>query len=505
MPMSSVASTIEHVSTKRLVAPVLAAGALAGLAAGLRQPIWVVAALAAAASIGLWRRLPLAIHALTLWVPIQYAVTKDLALLPRAAVWLDEATLVGLAAALVLRRVRLSTPFGPTPIDRPLLAFLLVAAASAIANEVRPIVAILGLRDLLQYLVVFYALAWLPLSPRLDRACIRLAVGVGLLQAPVALVQAALLFRGAGDRLLEGNYDMTVGTFGPSGGDFVAYYVTFLFLLLLARARYGRPVNALVFPALIIPFVASTSRLCFLAFPPCALWLFRRQVLSHPRRLVVPTAVIGIALAGLALYYRNDPALMRMVFDPRTIVASQFTVDAHYVGRAVHYPMAWTMLTDMAASPWLGLGPGMYVGPTAHHFMVPATRLVYDVFGMDPATLRFGSVDSGILPIVTPYGVLGLTAFAWILARVFGMARALERSARRPEDRALGAGMGAIVLFAVLGCLAAPVFEVQVLAYFFWLFAGLAVRAARRNALSGRARGHADPLAAHPVDPAARA
>ena len=450
-------------------------------AAAAGQPAWMGLGLGALVGPWLLRNLHWIVNILCVWIPIQYWLTKDLGLLPRAAVWLDELLVVVLGLGLVIRQLQSGDVIRRTAIDRPLAAFVAIGVISALANSVRPEIALLGLRDTLQYVVVFYAITWLPASREQDRRWLRILLGIALVQAPITIVQAAVLFRTAGDRLLDGDYDMTVGTFGPSGGDFVAYFILFFLLLMIARTRDGLRVPAWIVPALLIPFVASTSRLCFMFLPIGVAWLFRRQILSNPRRLVGPALLTVAAFGALALYYRNDPEIMRMVLDPRTIITSQFNFDLHYVGRAVHYPVAWMMLREMAVSPWLGLGPGMYVGPTAHFFMVPATQFVYDLFQVAPETRRFGSVDSGFLPIVGSYGVLGSIAFAWLVWRLYRLGRWVERWGRDPIDRALGAGFAAVTIFAVFGCLGAPVFEVQVLAFTFWMLAGLTQRAVRRR------------------------
>lgn len=462
-----------------LLAAALLVGTLSAFGLGVLLAVPVLLLLAPP----LLRRPHLLVTALCVYVPVQYFLTKDLGLLPRAAVWLDELLVVGLALVLVIRQAQFRDVLRWTPINVPLLAFVGIGVVSAVLNQVAPHIAILGMRDTLQYVVVFAALAALPLDERWDRWWLRIAFAVGAVQAPIAVVQAVLLFKNHPDRIAAGDYDMTVGTFGPSGGDFVAYYVMFLLLLLMARVRSGVRIPTWVVPLLLVPFVASTSRLCFLFLPLGAAWLFRKQIFTSPRRIIGPILILAVAFAGLAIYYRNSPELMRMVLDPRTIVASQFDFDLHYVGRAVHYPMGWVILRDMGAHPAIGVGPGMYLGPTAHFFMVPATELVYEIFRMDPETLRFGSVDSGILPILIPYGLVGFLAFGWILKRLYGMGRAVERGAREGPDRELGGGFAAITLFAVFGSLGAPVWEIQVLSFYFWLFAGLTYRAGRRAGL----------------------
>lgn len=462
-----------------LLVAALVVGALvaAGLEALIALPILLVAAPP------LLRRPQWIVTLLCVWVPIQYFLTKDLGLLPRAAVWLDELLVMTLGAVLLIRQAQERDVLRRTPVNVPLLVFVAVAILSAVLNRVAPHIAILGMRDTLQYVVVFAALAWLPLDDVWDRRWLRIAFVVGAVQAPITIVQAVLLFTNNPEQIAAGDYDMTVGTFGPSGGDFVAYFVMFLLLLLMAASRSGISFPRWLVPLLLVPFVASTSRLCFLFLPLGAAWLFRKQIFTNPRRVIGPVLIMAVAFGGLALYYRNSPELMRMVLDPRTIIASQFNFDLHYVGRAVHYPLGWVIMNDMGAHPMVGVGPGMYLGPTAHFFMVPATQLVYDIFQMDPETLRFGSVDSGILPILIPYGILGFLAFGWMLVRLHRMGRAVERAGRDAVDRQLGGGFAAITLFAVFGCLGAPVWEVQVLSFYFWVFAGLTYRAGRRAGL----------------------
>lgn len=463
---------------------VLVAAALAALAVGallgLGVELIVVVPLALVALPVLALRPHLSITALSLWVPLQYWLTKDLAILPRGCVWLDEAILVVLTCVLVVRQLSLRT-YRWTPLDVPVILFVAVAAASAITNGVRPIVGVLGLRDILQFVIVFYALALLPLDARWDRRWILLAFAIGLFQAPLAAFQTRAFFTNEAARVAQGDYDIMIGTFGPGGGDFVAYFVMFLLLLLFGRVRSGRTRLLWIVPALLTTFVFSTSRLCFLFLPLGLGWLYRSHVRRDPRTLVAPLAFAGVLVLGLVIYYWNDPKIMRMVLDPTKIVSSQFAVDEHYAGRMIHYPIAWMILRDIAVSPLLGVGPGMYLGPTASFFMVPVTQMFYDMFNLNPAELRFGSVDSGFLEILVPYGLIGLAAFTFLVSRLHAIGHAVERNARSGAARDLGASFRAIVVFMIVGSLAAPVWEVQILAFYFWLFAGITYRAGRRE------------------------
>jgi hypothetical protein len=421
------------------------------------------------------------VYLLCLWIPVQYWVTKELGLLPVFFVWCDEALVVLLAATLVLQRLQRRRPWVVTPIDLPLVAFVLMAIVSIILNRVPPLIAALGLRDLLQYVVVFYGLATLPLTPKWDRHWLRIVFAAGLIQAPIALVQALSYFRLSTARIAEGNYDMSVGTFGPSGGDMVAYFIVFLLFLLLGRARLGDRSGLVLLPVLLVPFVISTSRLCFLFLPIGLAWFYRREIRRNPRTLIGPALIALVAAVGLLAYYWNDKELMRMVLDPSVIVASQFNFSLTYQGRMVHYPIAWWILHDMAASPLVGVGPGMYVGATASFFMVPITRLVYDMFQVDPTSGRFGTVNSGILPLLVPYGILGAALFVFLVARLYRMGASVAARAGTMTSRALGMSFQGILFFLAVGSLAAPVWETQILAFHFWLLAGLTFRAGRRE------------------------
>ncbi|NWF75463.1 MAG: hypothetical protein HXY53_02645 [Nitrospirae bacterium] len=132
----------------------------------------------------------------------------QLQLIPDQLGWLPEIIIfILIIKALILKR---ATGFVRTPIDIPIVIFLVVALLSIIANSVNPIRAILALRLDIKFILMFYLLVNLNMSEEFYRKIIKIFIILLLIQIPTALIKYQ--FYGQGEQ--------AIGTYAAWGGGY---------------------------------------------------------------------------------------------------------------------------------------------------------------------------------------------------------------------------------------------------------------------------------------------
>ena len=126
------------------------------------------------------------------------------------------------------------------------------------------------------------------------------------------------------------------------------------------------------------------------------------------------------------------------------------------------------------------MGPGMYASYVAFNELPPPAESIYNIFGQ----IEYGvdpGVDSQIIPIWGELGYIGIALFFILFIR---LARRYYRIFKRSEDiyskgLALTASLGSV--FVLLGMYVNHIIETQPLMFLYFLFAGLAEAAWRRE------------------------
>jgi hypothetical protein len=413
-----------------------------------------------------------ALYAIAVWVPLQYLLTRQYELLPRNAVWLDEALLVLLAFPAVIAALK-RPERARSPLTLPLTAFLAVALASAAYNRADLVELVLGLRAPLQCVVLAYVILLLEIPARNLARLGAITVALAALQAPFAVQQLAATYELV-------SRDEVVGTMWRGASNSLAYFLLMIMLPLagywLRRPRPRWPLAALA--AMMIPFVFSSSRGAYYLAPVVVIATFWGQLRNHRRLHLLLAGAVVFSAALFAIYYGFKPTSPGSEVDaelsPRRVVREQLDHQGA-MGRLYYLRWAADLLRGRGApAVLLGVGPARFSSTSGAYLGAPllaeATKGAHSSI-----------IPSQLIATLSEFGVLGLAALSLAVVQGIGLLRAAAR--RLPEAGWRGWAEGAVGagLFFVLATPLDNVWELQHVAYYFWGMVGAAAVMLRRG------------------------
>lgn len=446
-----------------------AVGAVVGVVVVLGRflPLLGLAGLAflgAAAVLWLFFHPRIALVALVLFVPTQFWLVDELALLPGPMRFLDDLLFAILAGRVLIDRLRQGRPFTATPWDLPIAVFIGAGVLSALVNHVPFANAAAGIRAPLLYALLFYIVVNARDTfdaPYMDWIW-RFLLVFALLQPLAAVYQYPLRgFRA----------DSLTGTLGPAGAnDLGVFLLPFLFYLVSLRFDSKRsPRLALAgIAVMVVTMILCGSRAAwFVSLAAVALLWGRR--FFHVRTLAITVVACAIlyGILNQVLSLQDVGSLERAV-GWKTIWGTLFLVSSGG-GNLAYFPVVWRLLQTEAVAPVLGLGPGMVSSTAAVHLNAPLyTNKLYDYFGQTIIGLD-GSVESQILATGGEIGVAGLAAGYVIILLWLREARRARREGFSDHERALATGVFAAALAAIIITPIRNVWEIPHLSFSLWL------------------------------------
>ncbi|MEK7516183.1 MAG: O-antigen ligase family protein [Patescibacteria group bacterium] len=396
-----------------------------------------------------------------------------------------------LAAVAALRVLRGRARIPKTPTTVPFLAFLAVAALSMLVNQVPIGVGLLGIRQIVRYVILFFAIVTLsPSRAVAQRILAALFVVVGF-ESVLGIAQAIFpahldtLLLPSERRFFE-SVQLTAGTsetwepgtrvFGTLGrydqlGTFLAFFLALAAGLLWERAvPVRRMILAAFFAAGGIALLLTQSRASWFGF---ALALFVSGFfLKRDRRVLVAAMLTAAVLLG---------ALFTTGVQPRYLAESP---DASFVERffEAFSPARWrgeydglgrlywaivTPTVVVPASPVFGFGPGRFGGGTAAALHVTdvydALKIPFGVWGTE------GHVDNNWFAIWGEVGTLGLLAYALMVISLLRLAVSVFRTSKDPKLRGVALGYAGAVSAVIFQGFLGTYLEMRTLALYVWL------------------------------------
>lgn len=440
------------------------------------------------------------IVALTIYMPMEDFLLKWLPvsdLLYSIARQGSEALIYGLFATVLLGRMSEGRFLRKTPVEAPLLAFLAVAFLSLVVNDGNLLTGAVTVRTLLRYVALFYVVVNLPMSDRQIRVLLFLIVSMGLAQIllgafqflrggpssfwlprPTALevagVQRNFSILGTGVEL-----GAVIGTFGHSVS--MALYLLVCAAVVISLIFNGKGVGrrlagplpmfailGVVIGGVLLTYSRSTF-LCVLG--GCAVVAYWRR---HRRGLIRPLMVVTVAalLLGVILSVSEEVGAVRvketrvsplenirMATNPE-VLQGGFANTRVWMIREV----GGTVLSSVSA---VGYSPDP---ETAR------VEIVKESEGVLKRLLTFEPIEDVFwVAMLSYYGILGIAAFAWLLARLYGAARELMDWNRDFWTRTVATSTAALIVMLVPLTFMVRTFEFRSLAFYFWLLAGLTV------------------------------
>lgn len=420
--------------------------------------------------------------------------------------YFSEVLIYFLCAVVVWRVASGQLKIKTTPINLPFVLFLVIAASSAIINFVEPSVAVLGLRQIIRFILVFFIVVYLrPSRPFIQKltlamlAVVLFEAGLGIIQAvigePLDLLLLPSETRTFGEMVLTSGVAQTweSGTrvFATLGRyDRLGTFLSFFLIIasaVLYEIKKGQEGGKKFFwttvlvglPALALTYSRSAWFGFLLGFLFIALWIKKdRRVLIASFSIIV-LLISYLAYSGLAVRYLVDTP-------QQTAVERFFEVFSYerwrgeYYGLGRLYWMAQTVTTVIPASPLFGFGPGQFGGGAAAALgntrVYEQLGLPFGVYGTD------GYIDNNWFSLWGETGTLGLVFYLWMYLALFIFSlRVYRKSKDDPFVRALSLGFAAAMIAVALNAFLATFLEVRTLAFYLWLYGGFVVALSREK------------------------
>ena len=382
-----------------------------------------------------------------------------------------------------------------TPIDVPFALFLLAIVASIAINLVPAFVAVLGTRQIIRFMLLFFVTYYLSPTKMWVKYLLMIMAAVAAVQIVLGATQA--LTGGALDAFLLPSERKTIGTlqltegtvqfwdpgqrvFGTMGRyDQLGTFLALVFLFAVAfiyEKRLGKNPRlaawALLFAGL--PVLTLTySRSAWFGF--LLGFLFIAILMKKDRRVAfVATAIPVIAVIYLAV---TGLVVSNLIDVPSQTITERFFEafsyerwKGEYEGYGRLYWIVQTVAVVVPASPVFGFGPGQYgggaVAALGNDVVYGNLGLVFGVYGTG------GYIDNNWMSLWGETGTLGLFAFSWLYLTLFAACIRIARDADDKDVRAIALGTSAALIAFALNAFLASFFEIRTLAPYVWMLAG---------------------------------
>lgn len=405
--------------------------------------------------------------------------------------------LVYLVALVVLWRwFRGSLHIPRTTLDTPFVLFVISLVAAAVIHFVPLPIALLGLRQILRFMIVFFLVVSLrPTKTFIKKLTVALLV-ILLVQSVIGIAQS---FVGEPlDQLLISSEDRTFGevtltsgveqfwdpgsrVFSTLGrydrlGNFLYIFLLlatgFLFTLAYQKSKLNTLlwwVFALGIPTLILTYSRSSWFAFLIGFLFIGL-IIKRDKKVFAGLMASVLIILGyLAVSGLTVgLIAETPGqtLSERFFE--SFSYTRWRGEYYGLGRVFWY--VHTPTTVVAASPIFGWGPGQFGGGAVaalHNTSVyDQLGLPFGVFGTE------GFIDNNWFTLWGEAGTLGLFFFLWMYIALFRRSLATYHAADDPYVKGLAIGFAAVMLAVSFNAFTSSSFEIRTLAFYLWLYGG---------------------------------
>ncbi len=401
-----------------------------------------------------------------------------------------------LVAVVVWKIISGSVKLKSSPIDLPMALFLFVIIASVIINSVDPWIAILGIRQIIKFILLFFVIYYLSLSKKWIKialfglfSILAIQIVLGISQYLIGESLDTFLLpteaRNIGEIQITASqeqfWDYGQRVFGTLGrydrlGTFMAFFMLMIVGFLYEpkmRERYQKfliPLFVIGLPVLALTYSRSAWFGFVLGF------LFIAVIVMKDKRVSIAS---GLAMIGIVLYL----AFSGLVVSQLTDVSSQTFAErffeafsyerwrGEYYGLGRLYWMVETVRVVVPASPIFGHGPASYGGGAVAALentrVYDKLALPFGVYGTD------GYIDNNWFSLWGESGTLGIIFYLWAYFALFFLAWRLYRKSDDPFTRSIALGFSATMIAISLNAMLATFLEVRTLAVYLWAFAGM--------------------------------
>jgi hypothetical protein len=417
--------------------------------------------------------------------------------------YFSESLIYVLLASVVVRMLIGTKSFVATPLDLPFAFFVLVALTSLVVNAVPPFTGLLGIRQIVRFVLLFFITVYLDPSRSFIRRVTVIMLGIVLFQGLLGAVQAVVgapmdEFLIPSERRFYESIQLTSGTeqFWSPGSrvfatlgryDQLGTFLSFFFLLIVGLLYYkhGPEVKKglwLILGLSLPAFVMTLSRASWFGFLLGLIvvgailkkdWRIRAALVVSVAAVLAYMAYTGLVVRYLTEYPGQTP--IERFFE----AFSYERWRGEYYGLGRVYWMVQTPLVVVRSSPLFGVGPGQYGGGAAAALgntrAYEKLNLPFGVYGSE------GYIDNNWFSLWGETGTLGLALYAWMFVMLAGIALKTWRESRDAMVKGLALGYFGAILAVTLQAFLATYLEVRTLALYVWLYGAFLYVLARKE------------------------
>lgn len=398
------------------------------------------------------------------------------------------------ALVVLVRWLSGSKAHKDTPFDLPFFLFVLSLGCSALVNLVPPSITLLGLRQILRFMLVFFLVVQIAPTKSFIQRLTWIMLGVMVFQSMLGIMQAIIgepldQFLLPSEGRTYGALTLTAGVeqfwdpgsrvFATLGrydrlGNFLYLFLLLSTAILFTKKLYKKYawivwIFCISVPALVLTYSRSSWFAFLIGF------FFIGYVAKRDRRVlggfVALILALGFILAGSGLrvsLITESPGqtLSERFFESFSL--ARWRGEYYGLGRVFWY--VHTPLDVIPASPIFGFGAGQFGGGAVaalHNTSVyEQLGLPFGIFGTD------GAIDNNWFSLWGEAGTLGMGFYLWLYIGLFFYALRTARTHKDPFVQALGYAVCAMLLATGFNAFTSSVLEIRTSAYYLWLYAG---------------------------------
>lgn len=402
-------------------------------------------------------------------------------ILPRQLTWTkDLVILILLLRALILMVERKRTL--RTPVDVLLGLFVLAGCVSCLINSVPPIVAALGFRHALKYILFFYVFVYSDFEERFLQRLILVILLIAFVQVPIAVVEYSLWrpsLMALGSAMIRP--DFVTGTLPRASSGILSLFLVSAMCILIGFGMYCKDIRTRVLmltPFLFIPLPFAMSRATFLFLPLVALYLLvknagHRTILRFFYGMVLFLVFFSIVyLTPYIVKYDIGDWLL----DPRFVYMQQAgpPQPGKDLGRITGLRFVADYLKEQPYGLLFGAGPGMW----SESYFTSFTGDIWGTFSEYNAPGR-----NQIARTLSEFGLVGLILYFLLLYKVYRMNQVLFKKVNDTYWKAVSFGFSGIIFLYVLASIYIPLLYWNASAFLFWTLAGTAFTIGRKRGI----------------------
>jgi hypothetical protein len=394
----------------------------------------------------------------------------QIGLVPTQLTWLTEIVLVIYTLSLLYKKKH----FVRTPIDIPVILFIIIGIISAVYNGRHPFFLLLAFRLDLRFILMFYLLVSFNLSEKFYKTMIKLFLILLVIQIPTALIKYAIYGQG----------EMAIGTYALYGGT----YSTLLPLIAISLSGgmyiHKKPhftYILLIFGFIVFSIVGGKKGLIY--YGPLLLFfiLLRLSLLKSAKKKLyklLPVSLIILLMFLPIIYY--VPKLKPAIGNPAYlqefiyIYELQYTSSGDPSGRIPSSVATFENLSDDPARFLIGYGPGSMIKSYFKQYDTRTSRT-------QPIWTEYGKTE--LVQKSIEYGYLGFTLYLLIpMFLIFGIN---ERFYKKIDDnywKTISFGFAGIIFsYFIISIAYSAIMRGDLAGFIFWFFSAAVYSTGRKR------------------------